>query len=272
MLSIASSAVTHPGRVRKTNEDSVLVTARLVAVADGLGGHAAGEVASRIAVERMRELAERSEASPDDVILAISDANRLIWEQAEAHPAQAGMGTTLCGVGIVEVGGSQHCIVFNVGDSRVYSFRPGALTQVSVDHSEVQELRAAGRISQQAALRYPRRNVITRCLGSEPAPAPDLWVFPPVDKERFLVCSDGLTGELDDATITALLEEHAEPGPAASALLEHALAAGGRDNIAVIVVNLDTDADTGPVDADTTPRVRSVEGTDPSWTAGAATT
>ena len=109
------------------------------------------------------------------------------------------MGTTLCGVGIVEVGGSQHCIVFNVGDSRVYSFRHGALTQVSVDHSEVQELRAAGRISQQAALRYPRRNVITRCLGSDPSPTPDLWVFPPVDKERFLVCSDGLTGELDDA-------------------------------------------------------------------------
>lgn len=260
MLSIASSAVTHPGLVRKTNEDSVLVTDRLVAVADGLGGHAAGEVASRIAVERMRELADLPDATPDDVISAIADANRLICAQAQAHPGQAGMGTTLCGVGIVEVGGSQHCIVFNVGDSRVYSYRDGALTQVSVDHSEVEELRAAGRISPQAALRYPRRNVITRCLGSEPNPTPDLWVFPPVHQERFVVCSDGLTGEVDDATITGLLAEHAEPGPAASALLEHALAAGGRDNIAVIVVNLDTGADAGGIDADTAPRVRSVQG------------
>ncbi len=258
MLSIASSAVTHPGLVRKTNQDSVLVTERLVAVADGLGGHAAGEVASRIAVERMNDLAELPDASPDDVLAAIADANALICSHAEAHPGRAGMGTTLCGVGIVSVGPEEHCVVFNVGDSRVYSFRDGLLTQVSVDHSEVQELRAAGRISQQAALRYPRRNVITRSLGSVPSPTPDLWMFPPADQERFLVCSDGLTGEVDDATIARLLAEHAEPGPAASALLEQALAAGGRDNIAVIVVNLDAGA--GPIDMDTAPRVQSAQG------------
>ncbi len=265
MLRVLSSAVTHPGLVRKTNEDSVLVTDRLVAVADGLGGHAAGEVASRIAVDRMREFAAIPDASPDDVLAAIADANRLINLEAARRPDQAGMGTTLCGVGVVSVGGSQHCIVFNVGDSRVYSYREGVLSQVSVDHSEVQELQAAGRISQQAALRYPRRNVITRCLGSEPSPIPDLWVFPPVAGERFLVCSDGLTGEVADETITRVLNEHLEPGPAASALLEHALAAGGRDNIAVIVVNLDAgtigahgSGDTA--DTDTTPRVRTAQG------------
>jgi PPM family protein phosphatase len=260
MLRIASSAVTHPGLVRETNEDSVLVTDRLVAVADGLGGHAAGEVASSIAVERMGELAERPDAGPDDVLAAIGDANRLIVQAALAHPEQAGMGTTLCGVGVVTVGGSEHCIVFNVGDSRVYSFRDGALTQVSIDHSEVQELQAAGRISAQAARNYPRRNVITRCLGSEPAPAPDLWVFPPVAHERFLVCSDGLTGEVEDDAIAALLTEHPEPGPAASALLEEAMSAGGHDNIAVIVVNLDTGSDGEPIDADTAPRARNAPG------------
>lgn len=263
MLRVLSSAVTHPGLVRKTNEDSVLVTDRLVAVADGLGGHAAGEVASRIAVDRMREVAALTDPSPEDVIAAIADANRLINAEAAAHPDQAGMGTTLCGVGVVSVGGSEHCIVFNVGDSRVYGYRDGTLSQVSVDHSEVQELQAAGRISQQAALRYPRRNVITRCLGSDPSPTPDLWVFPPVAGERFLVCSDGLTGEVDDATLARLFAEHDEPGPAASTMLEHALAAGGRDNIAVIVVNVDIGAAAGAgsdADADTTPRVRSAQG------------
>lgn len=238
MLHISSSAVTHRGNVRKTNEDSMLVTDRLFAVADGMGGHAAGEIASRIAVDRMRELADRRPV-PEDVVTAVIDANRLICEEGAANVGHAGMGTTLCGVGVVSVDGVEQCAVFNVGDSRVYRFHDGALTQVSVDHSEVQELRDAGKLSEQAAANYPRRNVITRCLGGATKPIPDIWVFPPVEHERFLVCSDGLTGEVDDETISRLLGEHPEPEPAASALLEHALAAGGRDNIAVIVVNVD---------------------------------
>lgn len=253
MISIAAAAVTHPGLVRSTNEDSVLVTDWLVAVADGLGGHAAGEVASQLAVARMRELAEQPTINSDDVTAAIADVNRLILEKAESESGYAGMGTTLCGMGVVSVGGSQHCIVFNVGDSRVYRFQDGQLQQVTVDHSELQELRDAGQISEQAAQHYLRRNVVTRSMGSEPAPTPDLWVFPPSAQERFLVCSDGLTTEVDDALIARTLAEHPDPGPAASTLLEQALAAGGRDNIAVIVVNLDN-ADSGLVPADTAPR------------------
>lgn len=256
MVSISSSAVTHPGLVRTTNEDSVLVTDRLVAVADGLGGHAAGEVASGLAVDRLRKLSRRPGITSDDITAAIADANRLILAKADSRVDYAGMGTTLCGVAVVSVGGSEHCIVFNVGDSRVYRFHDGTLSQVTVDHSELQELRDAGRISNLAAKRYPRRNVVTRSLGSDPAPTPDTWLFPPTDQDRFLVCSDGLTGEVDDAAIAGVLREHPEPGPAAGALLEKALAAGGRDNIAVIVVNLESATDHRLVDADTAPRAR----------------
>jgi protein phosphatase len=258
MITISSAAVTHPGHVREANEDSMVVTPRLVAVADGLGGHAAGEVASKIAVERMARLAERDRMHPDDVIDAIADSNRLIIDEARRRKDFLGMGTTLCGVGIVQVGGSDHCVVFNVGDSRVYRFVDGRLSQVSVDHSEVEELRAAGRITADEAARHPRRNVITRCLGTEPSPTPDVWVYPPTGHERYVVCSDGLTGEIDDTAIADTLAAHDDPGPAASALLEQALAAGGRDNNAVIVVDLDNGADAtlGAIDSDTAPRLR----------------
>lgn len=261
MLTISSAAVTHPGLVRTTNEDSMLVTDQLVAVADGLGGHAAGEVASKIAVDRMRLLADQPNVQPDDFLNAIADSNRLIVSAGRRHPDHAGMGTTLCGLGVVQVGGTDHCIVFNVGDSRVYRFVEGVLTQVTVDHSEVEELRAAGQITAEAAAHHPRRNVVTRCLGSAPQPAPDLWVFPPAEHERFLICSDGLTGEVSDRDIAEVLGEHPEPGPAASALLEQALAAGGRDNIAVIVVDLDNGVDPGSINADTAPRTRSTQNT-----------
>jgi protein phosphatase len=254
---MSAGAVTHPGLVRTSNEDSLVVTERLVAVADGLGGHAAGEIASQLAVERMRDLARQADITPDDVTFAIADANRLILQAGRERPDRAGLGTTLCGMAVVRAGGTEHCLVFNVGDSRVYRSVAGALEQVTVDHSEVQELADAGRISPQAARRHPRRNVVTRCLGSDPTPPPDVWVFPPAGPERYVVCSDGLTNEVDDDVIRQLLDQHPEPGPAASALLEQALSAGGRDNIAVIVVNLDGSADAGQIATDTAPRARS---------------
>ncbi|MGI8677791.1 MAG: PP2C family protein-serine/threonine phosphatase [Jatrophihabitans sp.] len=253
MLTISSAAVTHTGRVRESNEDSMLVTDRFVAVADGLGGHAAGEVASSIAVERLRLLDDCEIVHPDDVISAIEDANRQILAETKRRTEYDGMGTTLTGLGMVDVGGSEHYVVFNVGDSRVYRYTEGVLWQVTVDHSEVEELRASGQLSAEDAARYPRRNVVTRCLGSDPAPTPDLWVFPPSRSERFLVCSDGLTNEVDDAGIAELLGRHDEPEAAAGALLEEALAAGGRDNVAVIVVDL-TSMDTQVMNIDTAPR------------------
>lgn len=238
MITITSSALTHPGNVRKSNEDSMLVTGRVVAVADGLGGHAAGEVASKIAVDRMRELGDVENLHPDQIIDAILDTNGLILAAVRDHPDNAGMGTTLAGVGVVTMDGAEHCVVFNVGDSRVYRLVGGDFSQVSVDHSEVQELQDAGQISPEAAAFYPRRNIITRCLGTDPAPLPDLWVFVPSPYERFVVCSDGLSGEVDDAAIAATVQQAATPKEAAESLLQQALGGGGRDNVTVIVVDM----------------------------------
>jgi serine/threonine protein phosphatase PrpC len=242
MLTMASSALTHPGLVRQSNEDNMLVAERMAAVADGLGGHAAGEVASEIAVTRLRELAETAGIHPDDVIAAIADINRLILERVAENPGTAGMGTTLCGVGVVVLDGVEHCVVFNVGDSRVYRFVNSVLDQVSVDHSEVQELQDAGQISAEAAAYYPRRNIITRCLGTDPAPTADVWIFVPSAQERFLICSDGLTGEVSDPAIAEALIQFSEAGDAAAALLQQALDSGGRDNVTIIVVDMVNDA------------------------------
>ncbi len=239
MPSFSSAAALHRGRVRTRNEDSVVVSETLIAVADGLGGHPAGDLASRITVERLADLGAQEQRCVPDVIAAIEDANRLILAAGAAEAQRSGMGSTLCGVILVSVDGVWECAVFNVGDSRVYNLRDGALRQVSVDHSEVQELQEAGLLSPVAALNYPRRNIITRCLGTDPAPEPDLWLVPIATGERYLACSDGLTNEVDDLTIAALLIEHREPETAAHALLEAALAAGGRDNVAIAVADLE---------------------------------
>ncbi len=246
MITITSSALTHPGNVRKSNEDNMLVTGRVVAVADGLGGHAAGEVASKIAVDRMRELGDIDHLHPDQIIDAILDTNGLILAATREHPDNAGMGTTLAGVGVVTMDGSEHCVVFNVGDSRVYRLVDGDFAQVSVDHSEVQELQDAGQISAEAAAFYPRRNIITRCLGTDPAPMPDLWVFVPSPHERFVICSDGLSGEVDDAAIAATIQQATTPKDAAESLLQQALDGGGRDNVTVIVVDMSNGAPEQP--------------------------
>jgi PPM family protein phosphatase len=236
MVTITAGAATHPGLVRSANEDSMVTAPMFAAVADGMGGHAAGEVASRIAVESIAELAAQPVPTPDDVVEAVTRANRRILEQGATRRELAGMGTTLSGIGLVDVAGTPQWIVFNVGDSRVYRYADATLAQLSVDHSEVAELLAAGQLSVDEARDYPRRNVVTRSLGSDPPPRPDVWVFPPQPGERFLICSDGLTLELTDAEIAAVLEKYPDPHTAARELIEHALAAGGRDNVTAIVV------------------------------------
>ncbi len=241
MISIASTALTHPGRVRTSNEDSLVVTERLAAVADGLGGHAAGEVASKIAVDRMRELGDVADLHPDHIIEAIADTNRLILAAVRENPDTAGMGTTITGVAAVTLDGVEHAAVFNVGDSRTYRLVEGDFAQVSVDHSEVQELQDAGQITAEDAASYPRRNIITRCLGTEPAPQPDLWVFVPSGTERFVLCSDGLSGEVADDAIAATVRENTDAEQAAESLLQQALDSGGRDNVTVIVVDMSND-------------------------------
>jgi serine/threonine protein phosphatase PrpC len=238
MLSISSGAASDVGRVRAVNEDSLFVSDALVAVADGMGGHAAGDVASRIAVTCLERLVDHTTLlRPDDLVTVIGDANDEIVHSAEEDTTRAGMGTTLAGVAVVAVGGTDHWVVFNVGDSRVYRLDDEGLSQVTTDHSEVQELVAAGLLRPEEAKDHPNRNIVTRSLGTDPGPQADLWVFPPSNHERFLVCSDGLPLELTAKEITAVLRDEPDPQRAADALVAAAVAAGGRDNVTAVIVD-----------------------------------
>ena len=238
-LRVSVGAASHTGLVRERNEDSALSTQDLFAVADGMGGHAAGDVASRLAVAALMRLAGRDDLAPDDIVAAIAAANDDILAAIDADQRQAGMGTTLTGLAIVDRSSDPRWAVFNVGDSRVYRFADDALTQLTVDHSEVGELVAAGRLTADEAKQYPRRNVVTRSLGTVPAPAADVWLLEPAAPERFLICSDGLTLELSDESIADVLRAEADPQRAADRLVAATLEAGGRDNVTVLVVDSD---------------------------------
>lgn len=252
---VEMGAASHVGRVRHVNEDSLLSLDAVAAVADGMGGHAAGDVASALAIQALSAGARPGRATQAAIREGIAAANQAILDEVTAHPERAGMGTTITGIALVEYAGSPHWMVFNVGDSRVYRIADGRAVQLTVDHSEVAELLALGRITAAEAVDHPLRNVVTRSLGTAPAPDVDSWIFPPEEGgDRFVVCSDGLFNELDDATIARLA--HTEPvGAAASALVEAAVAAGGRDNVTVVVV-AHRPAEDDELTIDTLPRRR----------------
>ncbi|WP_424184024.1 PP2C family protein-serine/threonine phosphatase [Actinokineospora sp. G85] len=234
---IRVGAATDVGAVRAANEDAFLVTGSVFAVADGMGGHAAGDVASAMAVEGLRGLDAEVVRRPDDVRARLVRVNADIVAASVREPAQAGMGTTVTGICLVDFAGSAHWVVFNIGDSRVYRYAEGALSQLTTDHSEVAELMAAGELTPEQAAVDVRRNVVTRALGSHVAPEPDLLVIPPSEGDRFLLCSDGLTGEVSDGVIAEVLAGVADPQEAAERLVADAVAAGGRDNVTVVVVD-----------------------------------
>lgn len=251
---LRAGAATDVGRVRAHNEDSVLADRTVFVVADGMGGHAAGEVASGIVTSTMAELVERETLRSEDVVESIQKANTRILESVARHPEQTGMGTTVAGLAVVAAGGSDHWAVFNVGDSRVYRYLAGSLSLVTVDHSEVRELIDAGLITEEEAARHPLRNVVTRSLGTEVTPTPDIWVFPPYPGERFVICSDGLSNELSRNDIRHIVAEIDDPQEAAQALVSAAVEAGGRDNVTAVVVALDAGEDDEDFDEDTAPR------------------
>lgn len=242
---VAHSASSDVGRVRQVNEDSYLAEAPVYLVADGMGGHAKGDAASRAVVETFRRHLEFGRAStPEQVLDAIHTSNeavRALSDDGEAGTAVAG--TTLAGVALVDAGAADglRWMVFNIGDSRVYRWDGRRLRQLSVDHSAVQELVDAGIIRPAEAERHPERNVITRAIGAEETAEPDVWLLPASERQVFLICSDGLTKELDDRAIAGVLA--AGGGHAhglAGELVDEALARGGRDNVTVIVVEADT--------------------------------
>jgi len=253
VIGFRHGVATSVGRVRQVNEDSYLAQPPLYAIADGMGGHGAGDLASALAIETLTGCARLGVLSVPDVLATLDAANQTI-----ARHEPAGMGTTVTGLASLETAGGDHLMVFNVGDSRVYRVVGGRLDQVTVDHSEVQELVLAGRITPEQARTHPRRNVITRALGSDRALRVDHWLLPALAGDRYLLCSDGLFSELAEDQILPLLTG-GDPQRAATALVDAANDAGGHDNITVIVVDIDGDdeqaADDDRVaDGDTRPR------------------
>jgi PPM family protein phosphatase len=235
-MQIVTVGATHVGLVREVNEDAYLARPSISLVADGMGGHAAGDFASALTIHAFQNLASRENLEPKDVVEAVAQANQAILSEVECHPERTGMGTTLTGVAVVEQAGSPHWMVFNIGDSRVYRIEDGSALQLTVDHSEVAELVAAGVISGTEARVHPLRNVITRSLGSTDFPEVETWLFPATVGDLFLICSDGLTSELEDAQIAGLVYASSDLSSAAAALIDATLASGAHDNVTVVLV------------------------------------
>lgn len=227
---------TDRGLKREINEDSFLAEYPIFAVADGMGGHEAGEVASSECVQVLRrELVEpdsRETSTASNVALALHHADLSIRRRTLGRA-----GTTATGVAVAEEDGQEYWLFFNVGDSRTYQLREGILKQVTVDHTEVQELIEAGEITEDQAHVHPRRHVVTRGLGMGSDNEADFWRLPVQHLDRVMVCSDGLTNELSTSQMTHVLMAHSDPQQAAESLVQEALRAGGRDNVTVVVVD-----------------------------------
>lgn len=264
-------AHTDVGRVRQGNEDAFVAEEKVFAVADGMGGHNAGEVASAIAASTLRDRLVDGADSVDIAIAAVVEANAAIFAGAHGRSDQRGMGTTLTALAVLHTADATRLVVANVGDSRTYLLRNGRLRRVSVDHSYVQELVSTGHITEQEARRHPRRNIVTRALGIEPTVRVDTWVMPLVRGDRYVLCSDGLVDEVDDPEILAILELHSDPQRAAEDLVEAANMMGGRDNTTVVVVDVlegedpaDETNELAVVDAPTEERERLIDADSPS--------
>ncbi len=239
---ISASAASDRGRVRRVNEDTLLAEHPVYVVADGMGGHARGDEASRRAVAALADL-RGTAPSPAEVLSAIAAANDSVIAIAHDEQGPSGLaGTTLTGVVLVEAGlpPVPHWMALNIGDSRVYTWDGRDLRQISTDHSAVQELVDAGLISPDEARQHPDRNVITKALGVVDALTPDVWLIPLRPGHGFVVCSDGLSKELADVEIAEALARFQPGGPTpAEVLVELALERGGHDNVSVVVVEVD---------------------------------
>ena len=246
MAELRWGATTDAGRVRTENEDTFVTEPMVFAVADGMGGHQAGEVASALAASIIRDRLGAGAASEDVAAAAVGEANAAIYGAAKANPAQTGMGTTLTAIAVLtedHPDGDERLVLLNVGDSRTYRFRGGRLQRVTVDHSYVQELVAAGHISIEEARTHPRRNIVTRALGIEPVVRADMWTLPIVRGDRYILASDGLVDEVPDHEILDLVQATADPQELSEQLVAIANRHGGRDNVTVVVVDVIEGAD-----------------------------
>ena len=221
---------------REDNQDRFLAAPPVFAVADGMGGHVGGAAAAEAVVEALRSLTRSGTTTVEAIRLALQRADGEI--RAFQGPDKAGAGTTVAGVALVDEGDGPQWAVFHVGDSRVYRWQEGRLEPVTRDHSVVQELIDAGYISDASAGTHPQRHIITRALGVGPRPEADVVLLPVVPGERFLACSDGLTGELGDAQIAAFLGAGDDVERTVTTLTAEAESVGARDNVTVVVVEV----------------------------------
>lgn len=220
------------GSVREHNEDSYLVKTPLFVVADGMGGHEAGEVASNIAVTTMEAHAPKS-TSPEALAAAVIKANEAVLRGAQDGTGKPGMGTTLTAAFVFE----DEATIAQVGDSRAYLLHDGQLQRITRDHSLVADLIEQGRLTEAEARFHPQRSVITRALGSDPHMQPDLYTLHVEEGDRLLLCSDGLCSMISDEDIEEILLDNPAPAHACDALVEEAIIAGGLDNVTVIVID-----------------------------------
>ena len=235
-LSLRYGYGTDRGLRRELNEDSFIASDPVFAVADGMGGHEAGEVASGMCV---RALAGMPQLATGERTATASVVQHFLASADDSIRAATGSraGTTLSGVVVVEQMGVPYWLVMNIGDSRTYRLSQGQFAQVSVDHSEVQELVDTGEITAEQATVHPRRHVVTRALGTGDDTEADYWLLPIEEGDRVMVCSDGLNGELTDDQMLGILGAVGDPQEAVDALIQAALRSGGRDNITVIVID-----------------------------------
>ena len=235
-VTLAWSALTDVGHRREVNEDSLVTAWPVFAVADGMGGHSAGDVASKAVVTRLAELG----GTPTTTAESLNRALALAVDDMKAGEGvtDLGTGTTVTGVALAIVSDAAQLIAFNIGDSRVYQLTSGVLEQVTIDHSVVQELVDAGRITREEADVHPHGNVITRAVGFHEPPVPDYRILPLHEGLRILVCSDGLTKELTAYGIRHFLMSNPNADDAVAALVTAALENGGRDNVTAIVLDV----------------------------------
>ncbi|WP_243063656.1 PP2C family serine/threonine-protein phosphatase [Humibacter sp. RRB41] len=235
-ITLTWAALTDKGYRRAVNEDSLIAKSPIFAVADGMGGHAAGDFASSAVVTRLAEHVSAPFIGEEGVDTALKDAVDDMTKGV--GQTDLGTGTTVTGFALTMAEGEPNWLVFNIGDSRVYELEEGELRQLTVDHSIVQELLDAGAITPSEAEVHPHSNVITRAVGFNEEPVPDFSLVPVTAGTRLLACSDGLTKELTEHGIRHYLTVGTSPLDAAGQLMDAALGNGGRDNVTVVVVDV----------------------------------
>ncbi|MHB8680733.1 MAG: Stp1/IreP family PP2C-type Ser/Thr phosphatase, partial [Acidimicrobiales bacterium] len=237
MTVLRSGSASDVGRVRALNEDLALETLTLFAVADGMGGHAGGEVAARTAIEALQQEFAR-QPSIDGLVTAVRRANQSVWDRSHEDPDLRGMGTTLTAAALVATDDGDRLVLANVGDSRSYRFHDGTLTQLTKDHSVAEELVERGELSEAEAAVHPHRHILTRALGVAPDVEVDVWQVTPEAGDRFLLCSDGLSNEISTRRMTSVLSSTPDPQQAAETLVRMANEHGGNDNVTVVVLDV----------------------------------